>query len=100
MFRAEGLGQFGFPFLGFFPPGFIPTFSADPFNLTNNGTDLSYGGGVRAGIEWKITPALRVGGSGTTASVNFGAAAEVMRTLGVDLTVDTRRDPLFPRKKA
>lgn len=66
MFRAEGLGGFGFPFLGFFPPGFIPTFSADPFNLSDKGTSLSYGGGLRAGVEWKITPSLRVGVSGQT----------------------------------
>ena len=66
MFKAEGLGQFGFPFGGFFPPGFLQTFSADPFHLTNNGVDMSYGGGLRAGVQWNITPSLRVGVSGQT----------------------------------
>ncbi len=38
--------------------------SLDPTRLTDNGYDFSFGGGVRAGLEWKITPSLRLGLSG------------------------------------
>ncbi len=60
MFKAEGLSFFGFPGI----PGL--TFSADPLNLTNRGTDVSWGGGARLGIEWKVTPSFRVGLAGQT----------------------------------
>ncbi|MDE2578246.1 MAG: outer membrane protein transport protein [Hyphomicrobiales bacterium] len=63
MFSAKGLSFFGFP-----PqfPGFPPSFSADPFNMTNNGVDMSFGGGARLGVEWRVTDRLRVGVAGTT----------------------------------
>lgn len=38
--------------------------SLDPTRLTDNGYDYSFGGGLRAGLEWKITPSLRLGLSG------------------------------------
>jgi long-chain fatty acid transport protein len=52
-FQAKGLGAFA-------------GISADPANLTDNGYDFSYGGGVRAGIEWEAMPGLRFGLSGQT----------------------------------
>lgn len=60
LFKADGLSFFGFPPI----PGL--TFSADPFNLTNNGTSWSFGGGLRFGAEVKVLPNLRVGVSGQT----------------------------------
>jgi long-chain fatty acid transport protein len=45
--------------------GFAP-FSSDGSNLSNNGYAFSYGGGVRAGIEYDVTPALRVAVAGTS----------------------------------
>jgi long-chain fatty acid transport protein len=35
--------------------------SADPTNLTNKGYDYSYGGGIRGGVQWSITPNFRAG---------------------------------------
>ncbi len=52
-FSAEGLGAFR-------------TFSSDPSAMTNNGGDNTIGAGVHAGLEWKVTPAFRVGLSGAT----------------------------------
>ena len=52
-FSAEGLGAFS-------------SLSSDPANLTNNGGDNTIGMGVHAGLEWKVTPAFRVGLSGGT----------------------------------
>jgi len=52
-FSAKGLGAFA-------------GFSADPAHLTNNGYDYSFGGGLRGGIEWELTPGLRFGLSGQT----------------------------------
>ena len=40
--------------------------SADPAHLTDNGYDFSYGGGLRAGLEWDAMPGLRFGLSGQT----------------------------------
>ena len=52
-FSAEGFGAFR-------------TYSATPSNMTNNGGDNTIGFGVHAGLEWKVTPAFRVGLSGAT----------------------------------
>lgn len=52
-FRASGLAAF-------------TGFSASPTNLTNNGDDWSYGAGVRAGLQWNVTPGVRFGLSGQT----------------------------------
>jgi len=38
--------------------------SSDPTNLTNKGYDYSYGGGVRAGLQWSLAPNFRIGFSG------------------------------------
>jgi long-chain fatty acid transport protein len=40
--------------------------SSDASNLTNRGMDVSFGGGVRAGMEWAVTPGLRVGVAGNS----------------------------------
>lgn len=40
--------------------------SASPANLTNNGISYSYGGGFRAGVEWKLSDTFRLGLSGAT----------------------------------
>lgn len=53
IFEARGLSAFGLA-------------STDPANLTDNGHDVSYGGGLRAGIEWSVTPAIRIGVTGAT----------------------------------
>ena len=53
MFSAEGFGSFG-------------ALSESPANFTNNGTDTTFGVGVHAGLEWKVTPAFRIGVSGAT----------------------------------
>ncbi|MEQ1695658.1 MAG: outer membrane protein transport protein [Hyphomicrobiaceae bacterium] len=54
-FQAEGLAAFG-------------AFGASsaPGSLTNNNHDLSFGGGLRAGLEWAVTPSLRLGVAGST----------------------------------
>lgn len=52
-FKAEGLGAFA-------------GFSSDPANLTDNGYDYSYGGGVRGGVEWSVAPNVRLGFAGQT----------------------------------
>lgn len=51
-FTAEGLGAFA---------GYTETFAASggtvmPSSLTNTGADMSYGGGVSVGIEWRPLP--------------------------------------------
>jgi long-chain fatty acid transport protein len=53
MFKASGLAVFS-------------PFSASPANLTNRGTDWSYGGGVRLGALWSVAPGFRLAVSGTT----------------------------------
>jgi long-chain fatty acid transport protein len=40
--------------------------SSDPAHVTDTGTDVAWGGGVRAGLEWAVSPALRLGVSGTS----------------------------------
>jgi len=50
-FKAQGLRGFAFT-------------SSDPTHLTNNGYDWSYGGGVRAGVEWSVMPNVRIGVAG------------------------------------
>ena len=54
-FNAIGLGAFA-----------NPMFSASPSDVSNNGYAFSYGGGVRAGIEYDVTPALRLAVAGTS----------------------------------
>ena len=41
-------------------------FSANGSDLSNNGYAFSYGGGVRAGVEYDVTPALRLAVAGTS----------------------------------
>ncbi len=53
MFSANGLGAF-------------TAISASPANLTDNGIAYSYGGGVRAGAIWSVTPTLRLAVAGST----------------------------------
>jgi long-chain fatty acid transport protein len=40
--------------------------SSDPLNMTGRGYDYSYGGGVRAGVQWSVAPNLRLGLAGQT----------------------------------
>ncbi len=40
--------------------------SSSPTNLTGRGFDYSYGGGIRAGVQWNVTNAFRIGISGQT----------------------------------
>jgi long-chain fatty acid transport protein len=49
-FRAKGLGNFA-------------PFSSDAANLSNNGYDSSYGGGLRLGVQGAVTDYLRLGAS-------------------------------------
>ena len=56
-FRAIGLGAFA-------------GISSDPAHLSNKGYDYSYGGGLRAGIEWSLMPNVRLGLSGQTPDVD------------------------------
>jgi len=52
-FKANGLGAFAGS-------------SNSPTNLTGNGHDYSYGGGVRAGVEFAVTDQIRIGVAGQT----------------------------------
>ena len=52
-FKGEGLSAFA-------------PYSSNPASLTDNGYSYSYGGGVRAGVEWSIAPNVRLGFSGQT----------------------------------
>lgn len=38
----------------------------DPSHFSNTGTDVSWGGGVRAGIEWAVAPNFRIGVAGNS----------------------------------
>ena len=49
-FKAQGLGQFA-------------VFSLDPNNLTENGYDISYGGGAKIGAQAELGSGFRVGAS-------------------------------------
>jgi len=40
---------------------------------------------------------MHLGGSASVQRVNFGGAVDTLKTIGVDATIDTRLDPLFPR---
>jgi long-chain fatty acid transport protein len=51
--ELEGLGAFS-------------SFSSDPAHVSDNGTDVSWGGGVRGGIEWALAPQFRVGVAGNS----------------------------------
>ncbi|KAB2917418.1 MAG: hydrocarbon degradation protein [Hyphomicrobiaceae bacterium] len=53
MFEAKGLAAFS-------------TASSDSANLSGRDTDVSFGGGLRAGIEWSVLPNLRLGLAGST----------------------------------
>jgi long-chain fatty acid transport protein len=52
-FKAQGLSAFA-------------SASSDPADLTTNGYNYSYGGGVRAGVEWAVVPNFRIGVAGQT----------------------------------
>jgi len=52
-FEARGLSAFS-------------QFSSSPTNLTDNGHDLEFGVGVRGGIEWAVTPSVRLGFAGAS----------------------------------
>jgi long-chain fatty acid transport protein len=41
-------------------------YSVNPGAVSDNGYDWSFGGGLRAGLEWRITDKLRFGAAGTT----------------------------------
>lgn len=41
-------------------------FSSDADHVSNEGTDVSWGGGVRAGVEWALAPQLRIGVAGNS----------------------------------
>ncbi len=58
IFAIQQFSAYG---LGAFKPS-----SASPSNLTNNGFDYNYGGGVRVGAEWRATQTLRFGIAATT----------------------------------
>ncbi len=45
--------------------GFSP-YSSNMWELSDNAYDWSYGGGLRAGLEWRATDTLRLGFSGST----------------------------------
>ena len=47
--------------------------------------------------ERAVTSWFRVGGSGSIESVRFGETSDTLKTAGVEVTFDTRRDPAFPR---
>ena len=54
-FEAKGLSVFG-----------AFGASSSPANLTDNGHDLEFGIGVRGGIEWALTPSIRLGFAGAS----------------------------------
>lgn len=54
--KLKGLGAFAL----------APGFSIDPDAVTNNGHDVSWGFGVRGGVEWAVAPNVRVGVAGNT----------------------------------
>jgi outer membrane protein assembly factor BamA len=47
--------------------------------------------------ERALTPRLRVGGGATLTNVRFGSTDETYVIPGLDVTLDTRADPAFPR---
>ncbi len=52
-FKAEGLAAFA-------------GYSSNAANLTDNGFDYSYGGGLHVGVQWNVAPNVRVGIAGQT----------------------------------
>ena len=48
-------------------------------------------------VERALTPWLRIGGGATLTNVHFGPTEETFVTPGLDVTLDTRSDPAFPR---
>ena len=52
-FKAEGLAAFA-------------GYSSNAANLTDNGFDYSYGGGLHAGVQWNVAPNFRIGIAGQT----------------------------------
>ncbi len=57
--------------------------------------DLREGGTILA--DRAIRSWFRIGGTASAASVHFGDTSDTLSTAGVEATVDTRRDPAFPR---
>ena len=57
--------------------------------------DRRAGVGVRA--ERAVSSWFRIGATGRLADVQFGDIADRLRSAGVEATLDTRRDPAFPR---
>jgi long-chain fatty acid transport protein len=41
-------------------------YSSDMFHLSDNGYDWSVGGGIRAGLQWRVTEQLRIGVAAST----------------------------------
>lgn len=89
-FKAEGLGPF------------TPS-SSDPTNMTDNGYDYSFGGGLKAGVEVDLTDSIRLGLAGQTKMYmsrfedyaglfaedgDFDIPASVTAGLAVDVTPD------------
>jgi outer membrane protein assembly factor BamA len=58
-------------------------------------SDRRSGVGVRA--ERALSSWFRLGGQARLSDVRFGDTDDRLRTVGVDATLDTRRDPAFPR---
>jgi outer membrane protein assembly factor BamA len=52
---------------------------------------------VKARLERSFTPWLRAGGGARFTNVQFGQLEEHFVAPGIDVTVDTRTDPTFPR---
>ncbi len=44
----------------------LAPFSSDPYHLSDNGYDYSFGGGFRIGLQYEIMKGLRFGASGST----------------------------------
>ena len=57
--------------------------------------DRRTGAGVRA--ERALSSWLRLGAQARVSDVQFGELDDQLRSAGVDVTLDTRRDPAFPR---
>ena len=53
--------------------------------------------GVTLLVDHAATPWFRIGGTASRASVHFGEISDTLSTAGLEATVDTRRDPAFPR---
>lgn len=77
--------------------------SEDPAHVTNNGTDVAWGFGVRGGVEWAVAPNIRFGVAGNTPiwsqefdkyrglfaeQGDFDIPASIQAGIAVDLTRD------------